>query len=225
MKLLTVIALLSLLLQTSGLSPVYAQPTSTPIPNLRPTPLQSTVVLERTWDYVEGSKTYRVTTQSLGTFITADEVLTHNHFAQAPQNATRQLMRFLARQHTLELPQATVQRRPADAGTLYLSLPQPMAAAPAQVASQATVEKLGLGDWLTVVFWENGQPTQAQFMVLWVKEGVATVADPAKHINPGDSGGGAFYNGQLVGNTWAIYQWEQGGALGAFKVALLPMGN
>jgi len=220
MKLLTAIALLSLLLQTSGLRPAHAQPSSAPA--LRPTPLQSTVVLERTWDYVEGAKTYRVTTQSLGTLIAPDEILTHNHFARPPENATRQRMRFKAPYHTLELPAAEIQRQPEDAGTLYLALPQPMAAAPAQLASEATVESLGFGNWLTVVFWENGQPTQAQFMVLWVKDGVATVADPAKHINPGDSGGGAFYNGQLVGNTWAIYQWENGGALGVFKVALLP---
>lgn len=220
MKLLTVIALFSLFLQTSGVQPAHARPISTA--TLRPTPLQSTVVLERTWDYVEGTKTYRVTTQSLGTLIAPDEALTHNHFAQPPENATRQLMRFIARHHTLELPLAETQRRPADAGTLFLGLPQPMAAAPAQLANKSTVESLGFGAWLTVVFWESGQPTQAQFMVLWVKDGVATVADPAKHINPGDSGGGAFYNGQLVGNTWAIYQWENGGALGAFKVALLP---
>lgn len=173
------------------------------------------------WDYVEGTKTYRVTTQSLGTLIAPEEILIHNHFARAPENATRQLMRFEAPAHTLELPLAEIRRQPKDAGTLYLALPQPMAAAPAQLASGASVKNLGFGSWLTVVFWENGQPTQAQFMVLWVKDGVATVADPAKHINPGDSGGGAFYNGQLVGNTWAIYQWENGGALRAFRVTLL----
>ena len=54
------------------------------------------------------------------------------------------------------------------------------------------------------------------------KHGLAKLADPDRLIRPGDSGGGAFFDNQLVGNTWSIDMDPAGNSLGAFNVALVP---
>jgi len=52
---------------------------------------------------------------------------------------------------------------------------------------------------------------------------VATLSDPLGLIRPGDSGGGVYLNGQLVGNTWSIYAGtDTKRPSGAFNVALVP---
>ena len=51
---------------------------------------------------------------------------------------------------------------------------------------------------------------------------MATLADPVRIINPGDSGGGVFFNGQLIGNTWSYNADVNGNPLGSFNVALVP---
>jgi hypothetical protein len=52
---------------------------------------------------------------------------------------------------------------------------------------------------------------------------VATLVDPHLVIRTGDSGGGIYLDGKLIGNTWARYvDSTDGRPLGAFNVALLP---
>jgi hypothetical protein len=54
-----------------------------------------------------------------------------------------------------------------------------------------------------------------------VEGGVLTLADPGKVINGGDSGGGAFYRGELVGNTQSVVLDLQRQPVGLFNVALV----
>lgn len=48
------------------------------------------------------------------------------------------------------------------------------------------------------------------------------LADPDHRIDTGDSGGGVFFENQLIGNTWSIDVDGSGQALGHINVALLP---
>jgi len=48
------------------------------------------------------------------------------------------------------------------------------------------------------------------------------LSDPNRVINVGDSGGGVYFEGQLVGNTWSIHCDTGGNPVGYFDVALLP---
>lgn len=51
-------------------------------------------------------------------------------------------------------------------------------------------------------------------------------SDPENIINGGDSGSGAYINGELVGNIWSYYQIEgTKERLGLVDVALLPPGT
>jgi hypothetical protein len=94
----------------------------------------------------------------------------------------------------------------------------------APVADQATIQGLGTGDTITVVFWEDvaGQLAQATFTIAATAPGTITLSDPGHVINGGDSGGGAFYQGELIGNTWGFLVDQNREALGLVTVALLP---
>ena len=55
-----------------------------------------------------------------------------------------------------------------------------------------------------------------------IQNGVAQLADPWHVINSGDSGGGSYFNGKLVGNIWSINLDRDRQAAGSFNIALLP---
>jgi hypothetical protein len=62
----------------------------------------------------------------------------------------------------------------------------------------------------------------AIFQIVQIKDGIAQLADPSCIINSGDSGGGAYLSGDLVGNIWSIDLDSDRRAAGSFNVALLP---
>ncbi len=111
-----------------------------------------------------------------------------------------------------------------DLGTQLIHLPTYMTPALAPLGDHAAVDQLAEGEWLTVNYWdETGQRlAEGHFQILRLSEGVATLADPQCLIRPGDSGGGAYRQGQLVGNTWARYIGLGQQSLGQFDVALVP---
>jgi hypothetical protein len=169
----------------------------------------------------------RWTDVSLGTRIAPDLILTHNHFPEAPALATEQSMTFFAASGRGVEPEFDAMRlQPIDAGTQLIHLPaaEAVPADCARLADRATIEQLGLGDWLTVVYWDEPHSSLAQagFMVLAADGRIATLFDPFAQINPGDSGGGVYGDGKLVGNNWAIVTLADGTPLRLFKVALLP---
>lgn len=221
MRFLISLSLLSLLLQTGGAASAQAQ---TPTARRAASTLSYLVHITHTWDVARDGKVYRFPAHSLGTVVGMGRVLTHNHFATPPAEARREAYAFTTSRGAAQPPLTAMASQPLDGGTLVFTGPLALPVAPAPLASRATVADLWVGDQLTVNFWDEARdrPAHAVFTIVWVEGGVATLWDPEHRITPGDSGGGAFYEGALVGNTWSIYTWEGGAPLGLFRVALLP---
>ncbi len=78
--------------------------------------------------------------------------------------------------------------------------------APARLASQETMNSVGKGTWVSVVYYDHArsQLGVGKFRVIEIGDGMAKLDDPSKIIVPGDSGGGVYYNGALVGLTTSI---------------------
>ena len=112
-----------------------------------------------------------------------------------------------------------------DGGTQIIHLPGDIPLAPASIGDPAILDQLAEGKWLTVDYWDEASQRLARgnFQITKLEQGVATLADPLRLIRPGDSGGGAYLNGQLVGNTWSIYaDLDTRQPAGTFNVALVP---
>ncbi len=181
--------------------------------------------IEHTWWEQDADSLDRISGFSLGTAIGAHTLLTHNHFSQPGGEGSGEMMKFVdVDGHEVELAVADLILQPMDDGTLLIHIPGYMSLNSAPVADCAAIGQLGLGDWLTVSYWNDdaAQFAQQDFMILRVQDGLATLLDPERRINPGDSGGGAYFHGQLVGNTWLIYKLFGNIPIGAFQVALLP---
>lgn len=110
-----------------------------------------------------------------------------------------------------------------DAGTQIIRLPANIPLVPASLGDQAALDRLSGVDWLTVDYWDEARQRLAQgsFRIIRLERGLATLADPQCLIRPGDSGGGVYFKGRLVGNTWSIYV-DANRPAGMFNVALLP---
>jgi hypothetical protein len=165
-------------------------------------------------------------TGSLGTVIGPRLILTHNHFGAALgtlPNETFTISDGTGRSAVVRV--ADVKRIAIDRGTLLLQLPDSVNLTVLPLAERATISRLAAGDWLTVNYWDNADQRLAakDFRLIKTANGVATLADPDRVINPGDSGGGVFFNGQLIGNTWSYNADVNGNSLGSFNVALVPV--
>jgi hypothetical protein len=119
---------------------------------------------------------------------------------------------------------AEVKRIALDGGTLLLRLPDTIELTALPLADQSAINHLAAGNWLTVNYWDNARQQLAakDFQLIKTANGIATLADPDHTINPGDSGGGVFFGGRLIGNTWSYNADANGNALGSFNVALVP---
>ncbi len=78
--------------------------------------------------------------------------------------------------------------------------------AAARLASQDTIDSIKAGDWVSIVYYDYARQQKAvgRFRVLEIVDGMAMMDDPAKLIAPGDSGGGVYYDGLLIGTTSSI---------------------
>ncbi len=78
--------------------------------------------------------------------------------------------------------------------------------APASLASPKTIQSIRPGTWLSVVYYDDqaNQLHLGDFKLIGIDSGIAKLDDPGRIIQPGDSGGGVYYNDQLVGVTSAI---------------------
>ena len=76
----------------------------------------------------------------------------------------------------------------------------------ARIASQEVIDAIHAGDWVSIVYYDHtkDQKTVGKFRVLAIVDGMAKLDDPSKFIVPGDSGGGVYYNGMLIGTTTSI---------------------
>jgi hypothetical protein len=187
-------------------------------------PSPATVKIERVWRQQSHGAPYRFTARSLGTVIGPNWILTHNHFG-IPLGLTDDTLAITdSAGRSTNWRAADVQLIIMSAGTRLLWVPDSAPPSAAPVADQVTLQRLAAGDWLAVNYWDDTarQLVQSDFKIVRIQNGIARLADPDKLINAGDSGGGVFFKGQLVGNTWSIDTDRNGHALGTVNIALLP---
>jgi hypothetical protein len=145
--------------------------------------------------------------ESLGTKISPNTVLTHNHFSDLagtyildPSSPKRP--------HGVSKETRTTQfgrswQFGAQTRLVYSAVKYAGKIAP--IASQRTINQLRTGNTVDVVYWDDTHQKLA-VAVFQIKDilqnSVIVLDDPTDIINGGDSGGGVFYNGELIGNTW-----------------------
>ena len=186
----------------------------------------SVVKIKHTWERVEGNLAYRTSVPSLGTVIGPHTILSHNHFDASMGNLPNESMVFIDNSgKSVSVRYADMKATPIDGGTMLFSLPGNLAVAAAPIANRSTIDSLTVGDWLTVHYWDDAAERFAQqdFQIIRIRNGIATLADPDRVINGGDSGGGAYFEGKLVGNNWSVNEDQNGNSLDSFNVALLPL--
>jgi hypothetical protein len=174
---------------------------------------------------MQAGQEMRVIAYSLGTVIGARTILTHNHFDARMGTLDRELISVThGDRDAAQLALSDMALNPIDGGTMLFGLPDAVSIPAAPVADQDTLKHLAVGNWLTVVYWDdaNQQTAQHDFKIVKLGKGITTLADPAHIINSGDSGGGVYLDGQLVGNTWRITTDKQGRPMGIFTIALAP---
>jgi hypothetical protein len=160
--------------------------------------------VEFRWDR---NKNTSIAHESLGTKISWNTVLTHNHFSDLagtyildPANPKRPHGVSNTSRTTQfgRSPQYGAQTRLVYSAVKYAGSVAPMAA-------MSTISQLGAGDTVDVVYWDDVREelAVAVFQIKNIQNNTIIVLDdPDDIINGGDSGGGVFYNGQLIGNTW-----------------------
>jgi hypothetical protein len=188
--------------------------------------LSPRVRIVHTWIEHNDGAPYCLKEFALGTIVGPNVILTHNHFDLQPKGRESEKMTFTTpegQEFTLSMSDLTLHA--IDAGTLIIDLPNYVSLGAAALGDQTTLNQLADGEWLQVDYWDeiNQSFVQGNFQIQRLDNGVATLADPHLVIRTGDSGGGIYMDGKLIGNTWARYvDPTDGRPLGAFNVALLP---
>jgi hypothetical protein len=187
--------------------------------------MPATVKIARTWQSIDGPALYDVTAVSLGTFIAPNIILTHNHFGITLGNQSPGMLAITDKaNHSWRWRATDAQSIVINSGISLIRLPISLLVPAAPLADDTDRRRLTIGSWLTVNYWDDKTQRLAQrdFQIIQIEDGIARLADPDLVINPGDSGGGVYFNGKLVGNTWSINLDSAGHATGSFNVALLP---
>jgi hypothetical protein len=212
-------------LTTTGPRVVKAQPLANPISQASAAVPPVTIRILHIWKQPQGGALREFRDESVGTIIAPDLILTHNHYSR-PQATWLEETYFFEDVwgRSVRWQPRSLKLTPLDAGTMLIRLPAGAFPDRATVADRTTVSRLAVGAWLTITYWDNvtRQMLSHDFQIVQIKDGLATLADPGKHINRGDSGGGAFWQGRLIGNTKSIYADGAGHALGIVNVTLVP---
>ena len=196
---------------------------ATSAPALEPMP--ATVQIVHTWQSTASQTVYEATAESLGTVIAPHLILTHNHYGYTLGRQSSGMLAITdSAHHVWRVPVAKAQLVMINAGTSLLLWPYDLPMPVAPVADDADLQRLTAGKWITVNCWDDNTQgiTRRDFQIIQVKDGIARLADPDRVIRPGDSGGGAYFNGKLIGNTWSINLDSTNHPAGSFNVALLP---
>lgn len=195
---------------------------SQPAPSV---PGQPTVQIIHTREQQQGNSIVIYQGKSLGTVIGPHLILTHNHFGADLGTSPSEKLTFVDNAgRATRVRVADVKLMVAGNGTLLIRLPNTITLVAARLGDQEMVNQLTAGAWLTVTYWDDAAQRQAAkaFKFIQMANGVATLADPDHTINPGDSGGGVYFEGRLIGNTWSYNATPNGDPLGSFNVALVP---
>lgn len=148
----------------------------------------------------------------LGTIVQAggaSHIITHNHWGYIYDTLSRVDIWDANYQLVATLNAAAFRQlvRYSDAGTLVIGVPAGLAAIPTSLSEGLS---LSTGDVVQVVHHPTGRQTEVEVIeavvILWSKkDGLPKVilhSLDGRTIVHGDSGGGIWYNGQLVGNMW-----------------------
>jgi hypothetical protein len=89
-----------------------------------------------------------------------------------------------------------------EGGTTWVTTTSSLLGTAAQIASQETIVSIGAGDFIDIVYWDDRRDEirVGSFEVTNQANGYIHFNNNGR-INPGDSGGGIFYNGELIGNV------------------------
>ncbi len=93
--------------------------------------------------------------------------------------------------------------------TRLVTYSQSMAGNSAKIASEKTIRGIQVGDLVDIVFWDDdrNQFAVGQFTISDIgnlRNGTISYDNSKGILNPGDSGGGVFYNSELIGNLWGV---------------------
>ncbi len=185
----------------------------------------ATVKIVNTEQRLSGQTAYQVTASSLGTVIAPHLILTHDHYKDTlGQQSSGMLEITDSAHHAWRVPVAKAQLVMINAGTGLLLWPYDLPVPVTPLADDVDLQRLTAGKWITVNCWDDNTQsiTRHDFQIIQVKDGIVQLADPDLVIRPGDSGGGAYFNGKLAGNVWSINLDSQRRPAGSFNVALLP---
>lgn len=178
--------------------------------------LASTVqieLFENGWVDGEGKHT-RVST-GLGTVVQYGGrryILTHNHWSISAAHLNRVEIRNGVGELLLVLPEATFYTlvRYQDGGTMVLDAPEGLGAVPPAGLGDSTDVQAGNTVWMAT--YANDERNRIKIETAGVEE-VEAAAVPGRFwlqgdkeaVVVGDSGGGVWVDGKLVGNLWGIY--------------------
>jgi len=143
----------------------------------------------------------------LGTKIDAHTVLTHNHFGnQANFCMFNPTTPGLTHDIAIKADSRALGHgdRYGDQ-TLVVSTTGEVQGPYAALATRQMISKMAVGEFVQVVYWEDdlSELAIANFQIRgFLGDSVLVLDDPDDIINQGDSGGGVFYQGSLIGNTW-----------------------
>ena len=187
--------------------------------------MPATVKIVHTWRITTTQAVYKATGASLGTVIAPKIILTHNHFGSTLDRQPSGALVVMDKANHAWRGQATDTHLIAiNAGTSLIELPNDLPVPAVPLADDADLQRLTVGRWVTVDYWDDHTQHIAQrdFQIIKVQVDVARLADPDRAIQLGDSGGGAYFSGKLVGNIWSIDVDSAGRPAGSFNIALLP---
>ena len=173
---------------------------------------------------IEGNVRQVRTSRGFGTVVQNEGqrfILTHNHWSIPAAELNRVEIRNGAGQTLLVLEGATFYSlvRYQDGGTMLLDVPQELAGVNAAELGDGAAVQVGSTVWLATYDVAAGQGIKIE--TAWVRE-VEGSAVPGRlmlegqetAVISGDSGGGVWADGKLVGNLWTIQVAEQTWGLG-----------
>jgi hypothetical protein len=168
---------------------------------------------------IEGNQRYIQTSRGFGTVVQYEGqrfILTHNHWSIPAAELNRTEIRNGAGQTLLVLEGATFYSlvRYQDGGTMLLVAPQGLAGVNAAELGDGSAMQVGNTAWLATYDVEAGQGVKIE--TAWVREvdgtavpGRLMIQSQETAVISGDSGGGVWADGKLVGNLWTIQVAER----------------
>jgi hypothetical protein len=197
---------------------------ATPAAQIWPAAVSASVRILHTWIEQKGGVEVLYLDHSLGTAVAPSVILTHNHYLRPERPESDAYIFTTSTGQAFTVPASELTVRALNAGVQMIYLPGGVTLTSASLGNQAAIDRLAEGEWLTVDYWDEARERFAQgnFQIERVEKGAATLSDPQRVVRPGDSGGGIYVAGRLIGDTWARYvDTVSGQPTGAFDVALL----